>query len=104
MVRQLGHGQFKVIHVLMRIGYSEKPNVPELLRLARKRGLLERNLDLEKASYFLSRITITPGAQSGMPAWRKAIFLVMARNAASPIEHFGLPSERTVMIGSQVEL
>jgi K+ transporter len=26
----------------------------------------------------------------------------MARNAASPIEAFGLPSERTVMMGSQV--
>ena len=104
LVQHLGHGQFKVIHILMRIGYSEKPNVPELLRLARKRGLLERNLDLEKASYFLSRITITPSEKPNMPAWRRNIFMVMARNAASPIEHFGLPSERTVMIGSQVAL
>jgi KUP system potassium uptake protein len=104
VVQHLGHGQFKVVHVLLRIGYSEKANVPELLRLARKRGLLERALDLEKASYFLSRITITPTDRPGMPHWRKTIFMVMARNAASPIDHFGLPSERTVMIGSQVGL
>ena len=32
------------------------------------------------------------------------VFLLMARNAASPIEHFGLPVERTVMMGSQVSL
>jgi hypothetical protein len=30
-----------------------------LLRRARKQGLLERNLDLEHASYFVSRITIS---------------------------------------------
>jgi hypothetical protein len=28
----------------------------------------------------------------------------MARNAADPIEHFGLPSERTVIMGSRVAL
>jgi KUP system potassium uptake protein len=103
-VQRLGQGQFKVIHVMLRIGYSEKTDVPELLRFARKRGLLERNLDLEKASYFLSRITIAPTDEPGMSSWRKAVFVAMARNAASPIDHFGLPSERTVIIGSQVAL
>jgi hypothetical protein len=28
--------------------------------------------------------------------------VTMARNAASPIEAFGLPGERTVIMGSQV--
>jgi len=28
----------------------------------------------------------------------------MARNATSPIDHFGLPTDRTVIIGSQVAL
>jgi len=27
---------------------------------------------------------------------------MMARNATSPIEHFGLPSTRTAIMGSQV--
>jgi len=39
-----------------------------------------------------------------MAGWRKKIFLTMARNAASPIEHFGLPVDKTVMMGSQVNL
>ena len=39
-----------------------------------------------------------------MGTWRKKLFIAMARNAASPIEHFGLPAERTVMMGSQVEV
>ncbi len=37
-----------------------------------------------------------------MTRWRKKLFVGMARNAASPIEAFGLPSDRTVMMGSQV--
>jgi KUP system potassium uptake protein len=37
-----------------------------------------------------------------MSAWRKKLFVAMARNAASPIEAFGLPGDRTVMMGSQV--
>jgi hypothetical protein len=30
--------------------------------------------------------------------------MVMARNAASPIEHFGLPGDRTLLVGSQVSV
>jgi KUP system potassium uptake protein len=78
--------------------------VPELLVMCRKQGLLERNLDLEHASYFLSRIAITPCNEPGMAHWRKKLFMMMARNAASPIDHFGLPANRTVIMGSQVEL
>ncbi len=37
-----------------------------------------------------------------MSRWRKKLFMTMARNAASPIEQFSLPTDRTVMMGSQV--
>ena len=104
VVQQLGRGLFKVFHVTVRIGYRDKLNVPEALRLARKQGLLERNLDLEHASYFVSRITITPTDAPLFKRWRKKLFILMARNAASPIDHFGLPLNRTVMMGSQVAL
>jgi KUP system potassium uptake protein len=78
--------------------------VPASLRLCRKHGLLERNLDLEHASYFVSRITISPTAASPFRTSRKSLFIAMARNAASPIAAFGLPSDRTVMMGSQIPL
>ena len=103
-VELLGHGLFKVFHVATRIGYQDKLNVPEALQQCRMRGLLERNLDLEHASYFVSRITIVPTDAPVMQRWRKKLFITMARNASSPIEHFGLPSDRTVMMGSQVAL
>ena len=39
----------------------------------------------------MSRITITPTSARRLRGWRKKLFIMMARNAASPIEHFGLP-------------
>jgi KUP system potassium uptake protein len=103
-VEILGQGLFKVIHVTMRCGYQNRQDVPAALSLARKQGLLERNLDLEHASYFLSHITIQPSDFRGMARWRKKLFVLMARNAASPIEHFGLPGDRTVIMGSQISV
>ncbi len=103
-VEPLGERLFKVQHLTLRAGYQEKVNVPAALALARKRGLLERNLDLEHASYFVSRMTITPTEAPGMNRWRKRLFIMMARNGTTPIEAFGLPSARTVMMGSQVAL
>jgi KUP system potassium uptake protein len=98
----LGRGLFKLIHLTVRCGYRDRQDIPKALALARKQGLLERNLDLEHASYFLSRISIMPTDAPGMSRWRKKLFMMLARNAASPIEHFSLPAERTVTIGSQV--
>ena len=103
-VEVIGHGLFKVVHLTARFGYHDELNIPEALALARKQGLLERNLDLEHASYFVSRITITPTDAPGMRRWRKKLFIGMARNASSAIDHFGLPGDRTVIIGSQVAL
>ena len=103
-VEVLGHGLFKVFHLTARVGYQDKLNVPQALVLARKQGLLQRNLDLEHASYFVSRIAITATDAPGMQRWRKSMFIAMARNASSPIEHFKLPGDRTVVMGSQVAL
>jgi KUP system potassium uptake protein len=103
-VEILGHGLFKVFYVTIRAGYQDKLDVPEALRLCRMRGKLERNLDLEHAAYFVSRITITPTDAPLMQRLQKKLFIAMARNASSPIEHFGLPANRTVVMGSQVAL
>jgi KUP system potassium uptake protein len=104
MAEMRGRGLCKVFHITMRVGYHDPLDVPEALALARKEGLLERNLDVEHASYFVSRIAITPTNDPGMAQWRKKLFIALARNATTPIDHFGLPVNRTVMMGSQVPL
>ncbi len=104
VVETLGSGLFKLRHVTIVSGYHDDTDVPGLLALARKRGLLERNLDLEHASYFLSRITITATRGAGMSRWRKLLFVTMARNAASPIDTFRLPADRTAAVGSMIPI
>ena len=101
-VEVLGAGLFKILHVTLRAGYRDSQDIPAALALARKRGFLQRNLDLEHASYFLSRITITPTRSKGMDRVRKSLFTAMARNAASPIDQFSLPVDRTVTVGAQI--
>ncbi len=104
VAEKLGKGLFKITHLTVRVGYHDSWKVPQALALARKQGFLDRNLDLEHASYFVSRMTIVPTSAPGMSRWRKQLFVGMARNATSPIDTFGLPSPRTVMTGSQVAI
>jgi KUP system potassium uptake protein len=84
-------------------GFQDQPNIPATLRLAAKRELLERAVDVDQAHYFLSHITIVPPRMGGMSRWRKRLFLAMAHNAASAADYFGLPDERTLTIGERIE-
>jgi KUP system potassium uptake protein len=52
LVEARGPGRLRILHVTIRTSDSGPVNVPAALHLARKRGLLERNLDLEHATYF----------------------------------------------------
>jgi KUP system potassium uptake protein len=56
------------------------------------------------ATYFLSRITIRVTDAPGIYRWRKGLFVAIARNAASPVEYFRLPHQRTIAMGRQVRL
>ncbi len=56
------------------------------------------------ASYFLSTIDLCRGAVPGMSRWRRCVFLATSRIAADAAEFFGLPRERTVIIGSRIEV
>jgi len=93
-----------LVHLTARLGFQDSPDVPRLLRLADARGMLERDVDVDAALYVLSSITVTPSHAPGMRRWRKRLFVAMSRNAASPVEYFRLPAERTVTVGSQIAL
>jgi KUP system potassium uptake protein len=57
-----------------------------------------------KVSYFLSTIEIHPGNAPGMNQWRKRLFVATARLTADAAEYFQLPRDRTVIMGSRIEL
>jgi len=88
-------------HITAHFGYQDQPDVPQLLRLPAANNL-NAELDVEGASYFLSRMTIVRTADPGMPGWQKRLFLILAHNAANPAEYFGLPIERSISMGGQV--
>jgi KUP system potassium uptake protein len=102
-VDDLGYTDDGITHITARFGYQDDPVIPQALRLACAKHL-ECDVDLDQASYFLSRITIRRTAAPGMRQWRKKLFIAISRNTASPVEYFGLPANRTVIVGSHIDL
>ncbi|HEY4778859.1 MAG TPA: potassium transporter Kup [Solirubrobacterales bacterium] len=103
VVDSLGYEDDGILHLTAHFGFQDMPDVPRLLALAEQTGL-ECEVDVPGAVYFLSQVTVTPTAAPGMARWRKRLFVAMSRNAASPVEYFRLPGERTVTLGSAIEL
>jgi KUP system potassium uptake protein len=101
-IDDLGYSDDGIVHVTANHGFQDDVDVPRTLHSAI--DLLEGHCDITHATYFLSRITIVPTDAPGMARWRKKLFVTMARNAANPVAYFGLPDERTVVLGSHVEL
>jgi len=100
-VDDLGYADDGIAHVTIRYGFQDITDVPEDLRLAAAKGL-EVDLDLDNASYFVSRISLRRGPNENMAKWRKSLFLALARQAANPVEYFNLPIDRTVVMGGHV--
>jgi KUP system potassium uptake protein len=53
---------------------------------------------------FLSRIELYLGDTPGMSRWRKRLFLATSRITADAAEYFQLPQDRTLVMGSRIEL
>ncbi len=87
--------------VKLRYGFQDEPNVPAELRRADAHGL---HVDVDQATYFLSRVTIAPTGSRGMARWRKRLFTAMSRNAAGRVQYFCLPHDRVVSFGRQIEV
>jgi KUP system potassium uptake protein len=57
-----------------------------------------------RLSYFVSRIELVPGHSPGMSRWQKRLFIATSRITADAADSFGLPRDRTVNMGSRIEL
>ena len=97
-VTEFGPGLFRVE---ARLGFMDKPDVPKLLREAERRGL---NFRTQDATYFISGDDIVAGSPRGMATWRKHLFLFLARNGLYAGAHFGIPRDRIIELGGQVEI
>jgi KUP system potassium uptake protein len=102
-IDDLGYKDDGIFHVTARFGYLDQTNVPALLPLIRATDI-ESSLADDKLSYFVSRIELVPGPVPGMNRWRKRLFIATSRITADAAEYFRLPRERTVIMGSRIEL
>lgn len=89
------------VRVTLTFGYMEQPHIPRALVICRKQGW---KFDIMTTSFFLSRRSLKPSANSGMPLWQDRLFIALARTAADATEYFQIPTGRVVEIGTQVAI
>lgn len=97
-VEQLPAGFQRVVG---RYGFMEEPNILKLLAEAPLTG---GPIEIAKTTFFLSRETILNTGKARLSRWRKWLFAVLSRNASSATSYFGLPANRVVELGMQVEI
>ena len=102
-VNDLGYRDDGIAHVTIHYGFQDDTDVPGALATATERGL-ETEIDLDNASYFLSKIELTRSEGDGMSAWRKRLFVATSNIATDPVDTFGLPRSRTIIMGSHIEV
>jgi len=102
-IDDLGYADDGIIHVTARYGYMETPDVPAALRTL-DAAQTEGELRLHDASYFLSKIELQRGDKPTMALWRKRLFIATSYITADAAEHFNLPRDRTVIMGSHIDV
>jgi KUP system potassium uptake protein len=93
----LGHGVFRVT---AHNGFMETPDVPAMLLQAQRHKI---NIDLEKVTYYLGRITLVPSRKKNINKWQRFLFTFMLRNAVSRSTYLNIPSAKVLEIGVQME-
>jgi KUP system potassium uptake protein len=86
--------------VILHYGFMESPNIPRSLE-----DLTDQlKVRVSQASYFLGRDVLVTGVTPKLSWWRRAVFLLMARNAVPATEFFRIPSDRVVELGVRITI
>ncbi|MEO6446220.1 MAG: potassium transporter Kup [Gemmatimonadaceae bacterium] len=96
-VEPLAHGLYRVKAAY---GFMETPNVEDIRARLGEAGIKTKRMD---TTYFLGREQLIAIDSRGMSRWRKRIFSIMARNSRSATQYFGIPPNRVVELGTQIE-
>ncbi|MQY12112.1 Low affinity potassium transport system protein kup [Streptomyces sp. RB5] len=103
VIDALGDPDDGITHVTARYGYMEDRDVPALLATLTPEQT-EGELELDDATYFLSKIELRRGPEPTMAPWRLRLFIATSYLTADAADHFGLPRERTVVMGSRIDI
>jgi KUP system potassium uptake protein len=102
-VDALGYADDGIIHLTAHFGYMENPNILGVLCLLDP-AQTEGAIAIDDASYFLSKLELTKGTTPNMARWRKQLFIATSYIAADAADYFGLPPDRTVVMGSRIKV
>ena len=97
-VEALPEGFFRVIS---KYGYMETPDVKKVIERLGDWGVQKRP---GETSYYLGRERLLPTGSGPLARWRKHLYIFMSRNTPSAAEFFGIPPNRAVELGAQMEL
>lgn len=97
--RVLGDGFYEVIATF---GFMQTPKMDRILRLLRVQAqvVTEEN----KTTYYLGRDILLTDGPERMARWRKTLFAFLARNSLPATAYYGIPPNRVVELGMQVNL
>ena len=102
-VDDLGDHDDGIFFVSARFGYMERPDVPAALRLVDP-AVIDGPIDIDNASYFLSKVDLFAGTEPSMAPWRKRLFIAISHMTGDVAGYFGLPLDRTVIVGARIEI
>jgi KUP system potassium uptake protein len=97
-VQEIAQNFFRII---AHYGFMETPDVPDILHLARKHGL---EYSIHETTFFLGRETLVLGRSRKLSNLQKRLFMFLSRNAQDATLHYGIPTNRAIEIGIQVEI
>jgi KUP system potassium uptake protein len=103
-VDDLGFSGDGISHVTARLGYLDHPSIPGLLKEALDEGLESTEDNIDAASYFVSVPRLRVTAARGMARWRKHLYVTTSRLTTDPVEFLGLPRERTIVMGAEIDI
>ena len=96
-IQRLTQGFYRIT---ARYGFMESTDVPAILARARDAGIDNKPLD---TTYYLGREQLIPTGTTPLWNWRKKLFVFMSRNSRSATAFYGIPPNRVVELGAQIE-
>ncbi|HEX4403786.1 MAG TPA: KUP/HAK/KT family potassium transporter [Polyangia bacterium] len=89
-------------HLSIKNGFMDRPDVPAALAQAIARHGLP--IDMNDVTYYLGHHTFAATSAGKMGRASEWLFSLLARNARPATEHFGIPPDQVVEIGSLIDL
>ncbi|MEP6550458.1 MAG: KUP/HAK/KT family potassium transporter, partial [Gemmatimonadales bacterium] len=96
-IERLSQGFYRIT---ARYGFMESTDVPTILARAREAGLDAKPLE---TTYYLGREQLIPTGTTPLWKWRKKLFVFMSRNSRAATAFYGIPPNRVVELGAQIE-